>query len=221
MSSILFFDFFLKKVSQMDIKKLTKKSFLEFALNMHDMKSLQFAKESMELWDNFYSWEKYPPLCLYHNEDALCYLFYSISKDNKYLIIHRILTPKEFRGKRYAYELLSNLFFDFAKTDIKRFRMSCVYSSLNFYNKIGLNYWGVNDKGQYYCDFKMPKKDIKEIPSIVNRANIDEFTPEEFQLIYKKLEGNGKDFNEEEKIIHNRSLLLMGKRYRYEEILGH
>jgi len=205
----------------MDITKLTKKSFLDFALNMNDMKSLQFAKESMDLWDNFYSWEKYPPLCLHHNDEALCYLFYSTTKDNKYLIIHRILTPKEFRGKRYAYELLSNLFFKFAKTDVKRFRMACVYSSLNFYNKIGLNYWGVNDQGQYYCDFKMPKKDIKEIPSIVTKANIQEFTPEEFKIIYKRLEDNGKNFNKKEIEIHKKSLLIMGDRYRYEEILKH
>lgn len=203
----------------MDIIKLTKSSFLDFVLSMSDIKNLKFAKESMDLWDNFYSWEKYPPICLCHEDEALSYLFYSISKDNKYLIIHRILTPTEFRGKRYAYELLSNLFFNFAKTDIERFRMSCVSSSINFYNKIGLNYWGVNEKGQYYCDFKMPKKDIQEIPAIVKKANIDEFTQEEFNLIYKRVKENGKNFGKKEKEIHKECLLLMGNRYRYKEIM--
>ncbi|XPV69218.1 MAG: hypothetical protein ACNI25_01280 [Halarcobacter sp.] len=202
----------------MDIVKFSRNTFLDSVVPMDDFKSLNFAKEAMELWDNFYSWEKYPPLGLKHDDETLCYLFYSTTRDNQYLIIHRILTPKEFRGKRYAYELLANLFLKYSTTEIERFRMSCVSSSINFYNKIGLNYWGVNTKGQYYCDFKMPKKDINEIPAIVKESNINELSDKKILNIYENLEANGKDFNAKDLNTHNKCLDLMGDKYRFNEL---
>ncbi|RXJ69546.1 hypothetical protein CRV08_02250 [Halarcobacter ebronensis] len=86
----------------MNIIKLSKNSFLEYALTMTNMQSLNFAKEAMQLWDNFYSWNKFAPLCLVQGNEPLCFLFYSISQKNEYLIVHRILTPKKSRGKGYA-----------------------------------------------------------------------------------------------------------------------
>lgn len=204
----------------MNILKLNRDSYINLANCIDDTKSSNFAKESLELWDNYYSWKKYPPLCLISQNKALCFLFYSLTRNGEYLIIHRVLTPYEFRKKGYAKELMSYLFYEYAKTDVKRFRMSCVSSSIDFYNKLGLNYWGVNIKGQYYCDFKIPKKDILEIPSIVKESSVDEFSIKRLNIIQEKLKLNGSAFNKENEIIHNRCLDLMGKRYRYNEILN-
>ena len=204
----------------MKIKNLSRDLFLEYAHTIGDLKSLKFSKESLELWDNYYSWEKYSPLCLIDDDEILCYLFYSISKNNEYLIIHRILTPLEFRKKNYALELISYFFHYFAKKDINRFKMNCVSSSISFYNKLGLNYWGVNTKGHYYCDFKMPKNDISEIPNIVKEAKVKDFSNEQFKIIYEKLKMNGKEFTSSELKVHEKCLLQMGERYRYKEIIS-
>ena len=65
----------------MEIKNLSRNLFLDYAHTINDIKSLKFAKESLDLWDNFYSWEKYSPLCLINDDEILCYIFYSISKN--------------------------------------------------------------------------------------------------------------------------------------------
>lgn len=202
----------------MKFKTLTRNLFLDSVTHISDMKTLKFAKEAMDLWDNFYSWEKWPPLCLIHDDMILSYLFYSTTKDNEYLIIHRILTPKQFRRKNYGHELFGYLFSKLSNTHIKRFRMSCVSSSIPFYNDLGLNYWGVNDKGQYYCDFKMPIKKIEEIPLIVKEANILELSNAKVLKIYENLKDNGRSFNLEEKNIHDNCLDIMGEKYRFKEL---
>jgi len=204
----------------MDFISLTRSEFLESAQNIEDIRSLKFAKETLDLWDNFYSWEKFKPLCLRENDEDLCYLFYTISKDNEYLIIHRLLTPVIFRRKNYAYEIMSQLFFYFRKNNIKRFKMNCMHGSLNFYNKLGLNYWGVNEQRQYYCDFKMPQNNISEIFSIVHESNIKEFSSTKFTQIYEQLKKNGSSFSTKEMTIHQACLDNLGEKFRYREVLG-
>jgi len=110
----------------MEFITLTREEFLTSAQKIEDFRSLKFAKETLDLWDNYYSWEKFKPLCLRENEEELCYLFYTISKDNEYLIIHRLLTPFTFRRKSYANEIMSQLFFYFKDDNITRFKMSCM-----------------------------------------------------------------------------------------------
>ena len=159
----------------MQIIKLNRKEYLESVINIEDFKTLNFSKKALEWWDDYYSWEKFPPLCLTYKNKHVCYLFYNISKDNEYLTIHNLLTPNTHRSHGYAYQLLKHLFSHLSQNKIKRFKMNCVSSSLDFYNKLGLEYWGINDLSQYYCDFKMPIKDISEIPQIVKEWPIYTF----------------------------------------------
>jgi len=205
----------------MEFISLTREEFLTSAQKIEDLRSLKFAKETLDLWDNFYSWEKFKPLCLRDDEQELCYLFYTISKDNEYLIIHRLLTPLNFRRKNYAHEIMSQLFFYFKKENIKRFKMNCMHGSLNFYNKLGLNYWGVNEQRQYHCDFKMPQNDISEIFSIVKESNIKEFSPTKFAQIYEQLKKNGSGFDSKDMEVHQACLKNLGKKFRYNEVLDH
>jgi len=92
--------------------------------------------------------------------------------------------------------LLGYLFAHLSNKNIKRFKLSCVSSSLDFYNKLGLEYWGINDLSQYYCDFKMPILDISEIPKIVKESSLDEISDEKILLIYESLKNNGTTFDE-------------------------
>jgi hypothetical protein len=74
--------------------------------------------------------------------------------------------------------------------------MNCVSSSLDFYNKLGLEYWGINDLSQYYCDFKMPISDINEIPQIVKDSKLSEISDERIMQIFEKLKNNGSTLDE-------------------------
>lgn len=79
----------------MQVITLTREEYLKSVKKLEDFESLKFAKNSLDWWDTYYSWEKFPPLCLIDNfNEHRCYLFYNISKDKEYLSIHNILTLK-------------------------------------------------------------------------------------------------------------------------------
>ena len=184
----------------MNVIELNREEYLESVKKIEDFKTLNFSKSALEWWDNYYSWEKFPPLCLSDKKKHFCYLFYNISKDNEYLTIHNLLTPNKHRSFGYAYKLLKYLFSHFSGNKIRRFKMNCVSSSLDFYNKLGLEYWGINNLSQYYCDFKMPISDISEIPQIVKDSNLREISDEKIMQIFEKLKNNGTQL--EEKMIN-------------------
>ena len=185
----------------MKVIELNRDEYLISVKKIADFKSLSFSKSALEWWDNYYSWEKFPPLCLINDKKKhVCYLFYTISKDNEYLTIHNLLTPNKHRSFGYAYKLLKYLFSHFSGNKIRRFKMNCVSSSLDFYNKLGLKYWGINNLSQYYCDFKMPISDISEIPQIVKDSNLHEISDEKIMQIFEKLKNNGTQL--EEKMIN-------------------
>ena len=75
----------------MNVIELNREEYLESVKKIEDFKTLNFSKSALEWWDNYYSWEKFPPLCLSDKKKHFCYLFYNISKDNEYLTIHNIL----------------------------------------------------------------------------------------------------------------------------------
>ena len=180
----------------MKTKLLNREEYLLSVTQMDHFESLKFAKQSLLWWDEYYSWTKSPCLCLEDNGFDVCYLFYTISKDNEYLTIHNLLTPNTHRSHGYAYQLLKHLFSHLSQNKIKRFKMNCVSSSLDFYNKLGLEYWGINDLSQYYCDFKMPLLDISEIPQIVKDSKLSEISDERIMKIFEKLKNNGTTLEE-------------------------
>jgi hypothetical protein len=203
----------------MEVIPLSREEYLSSIKKINNYESLKFAKQSLDWWDNYYSWIKFPPLSLRENGEDLAYLFYSIAKDDSYLTIHNLLTPKKFRGSGYAFIILEELFKELSNGSIERFKMFCVSSSLKFYNKIGLNYWGVNSIGQYYCDFEMPTEDIFQIKKIVSKTIIDDISKENLNYIYNKVKTNGEDFEELDILKHQESILFMKNRYLFEKLL--
>lgn len=159
-------------------------------------------------------------MCLIDNfNEHRCYLFYNISKDKEYLSIHNILTPKKYRKMGYAYTLLAHMFSELSNEEIQRFKLWCVSSSVSFYNKLGLHYWGVNELGQYYCDFAMPKLSIKEIPSIIKDTKLKEFSTVKLNQIYEKIQQNGSEFSDKERRIYDNCVQKMKYRYRFESFV--
>jgi hypothetical protein len=203
----------------MKVIELSRQEFLESAQSIEDYKSLTFSKHCLDWWDAYFSWTKFPPLCLIDEEEEhMCYLFYSISKDNEYLTIHNLLTPKANRFNGYAKDILSHLFQKLSNQKIKRFKMYCVSSSLSFYTKLGLEYWGINDAGHYYCDFKMPQKSIDEIPSIVAQSTFSEINDDTLLEIYEKLKNNGEDLDSKKIAVFEDSLEILQEKYHFEAL---
>ncbi len=205
----------------MKIVTLSREEYLTSVKKMDDFYSLKFSKHALECWDDYYSWKLNPPLCLIDdNHKHVCYLFYSVSSDKSYLTIKYLLTPKPDRHHGFAYILLNHLFHLLSEQHIQRFRMYCLSSSLEFYTKLGLEYWGVNDIGQYYCDFKMPLLDISEIPQIVEDSSVNDFTKIRFDEIYEKLKNNGDNFNIKDTETYQKSLIKMGDKYIFYKLLN-
>ncbi len=198
--------------------KYSREEYLNSVKLIKDFETLKFSKQALEWWDNYYSWEKNPPLCLRDNNKDICYLFYTISKDNEYLNIHNIFTPKNYRNNNYAYKMIEHLFNTLMDSNIKRFKLYSVSSSIKFYMKLGLKFWGVNESGQYYCDFKMPQKNINELKSIVKNENIENIGETNLIKIFEKLKLNGSEFDEKQTFIHNQCLDLMGNNYLFNEL---
>jgi len=200
-------------------KLLNREEYLFSVTQMDHFESLKFAKQSLVWWDEYYSWTKSPCLCLEDNGFDVCYLFYTISKDNRYLTIHNILTPFIFRFNGYGKVLLSILIGKILfGTQIERIKMVCVSSSLEFYMNLGIDFWGVTKIGQYYTEFPMPKVDIKEIPNLMKNEHLTTLSTLELTTVYKKVQENGSSFNTKEKEIFCHSQLKLGVRYRYEEL---
>ncbi len=203
----------------MQIIELTRNEFLESAQSIEDYKSLSFSKHCLDWWDAYFSWTKFPPLCLVDDEEEhLCYLFYSISKNNEYLTIHNLLTPKANRFNGYAKEILTYFFQKVASQNIQSFQMYCVSYSLIFYSKLGLEYWGVNELGQYYCDYKMPKESIEEIPSIVQDFSFEEISDNTLLEIYEKLKNNGNNLVDKKLEVYEDCIESLQDKYQFEAL---
>jgi predicted acetyltransferase len=201
----------------LEVVKLTRDEYLESVQKLSHFENLKFLKRALDLWDNYYSWEKFPPLALKINNQHVSYLFYNISKDNKYLTINNILTPFKYRRNGYAYKLLKHLFTSVKTNEIERCKLHSVSNSIKFYNKLGLRYWGVNKELLYYSDFKMPE-DIRDIEQINYEGSTDEFNDKELEDIHDKLKDNSDSFDEQQIIIHKDCLKLMKTRFKFNDI---
>lgn len=203
----------------MNIKTLNKDQYIKSTSSITHTASKEFASQAFKYCNDFIDWDQFPCLCLENFGEDVCYLFYHLSKDKRYLTIDNILTPFNHRNNGYAKYLITFLLKKFSKGSIiERVKMFCVSSSLEFYMKLGIDFWGVNKLGQYYTEFPLPKNGIDEIDVLMKKENLSTLYKRELKVIYKKLELNGSEFNEKERKIFNRSLKLLGKRYRFKEL---
>lgn len=198
---------------------LSRDEYLDSVMQLQDMQNLTFLKNALDQWDNYYSWVKFPVFALSVNATIVCYIFYNISKNGEYLQINNILTPIEHRKKGYAFTLIKALIESLKNRNIKRMKLSCVYSSLKFYDTLGLTYWGVTKKCLYYSDFKMPQN-IEDLPRLNQMALASDFDNKKLLGIYNNLKENGKDFKDEFFEAHKVSLQFLGDKFRINEIIS-
>ena len=203
----------------MKIKHLNPEQYLQSTSSITHIGSKEFATQAYEYCNNFIKWEEFPCISLEVDNRIVCYLFYHLSKDKRYLSIDNILTDFEYRHNGYAKYLLSFLFKKFSQGSItQRVKMYCVSSSLKFYMKLGVDFWGVNHLGQYYTEFPIPKNGIDEIKTLMKNETLSTLYKRELQSIYKKLKLNGSSFNKNEKEVFDNSLKLLKNRYRFKEL---
>lgn len=204
----------------MKTKNLNREQYIASVAEIQHLSSQEFAQQSLKWWDSYYSWNKFPCLCLENDKgEDVCYLFYHISKNNQYLTIHNILTPFKSRFNGYAKEILTLLFNKILlQADIERVKMYCVSSSLKFYMNLGIDFWGVNKLGQYYTDFPMPDSSIKEIKELMRNEDLTQLSDKNRNTIYSKLQDNGTKFNEKETATFQKALILLKERYRFKEL---
>lgn len=203
----------------MKIKNLNRQEYISSTSNICHKSSKEFAKQALEYWDDYYSWADNPCLCLEKNGEDVCYLFYHLSQDKRYLIINNILTPNKHRYCGHAKFMLKTIFEKYSIGSVtQRVKMFCVSSSLKFYMKLGIDFWGVNKLGQYYTEFALPKNGIDGIYASMEKETLSTLYNREIKVIYEKLKLNGSEFNKKENEIFQKALLLMGKRYRFNEL---
>jgi len=204
----------------MHTQTLNRQAYLDSVIQMDHFATLKFAKEALDWWDTYYSWSRDPCLVLYNEQkEVVCYLFYHISKKREYLTIHNIFTPFPHRYHGYAKEMLHILFDTLESNTIERVKLYAVSSSISFYMKLGLDFWGVNEIGQYYSDFPMPKN-IADIAHQMHHPHLETLSSKRLQEIYLKLQKNGGDFKESELAIFNQSKDIMQERYRFGEFVS-
>ncbi|MBN2823770.1 MAG: hypothetical protein JXQ76_00480, partial [Campylobacterales bacterium] len=134
----------------------------------------------------------------------------------EYLTIHNIFTPYPHRYHGYAKEMLKILFDTLESNTIERVKLYAVSSSIDFYMKLGLDFWGVNELGQYYSDFPMPQN-LEDIPFQMLHPHLEMLSTKRLDAIYHKLQNNGINFEGKELIVFNDTKDLMQERYRFDE----
>jgi len=214
LQSILSKDFLRKP---MFTQKLNRQAYIDSVMEMSHFATLRFAKEALEWWDSYYDWGREPCVVLYEGEEAVCYLFYHISKNQEYLTIHNLFTPYPHRFHGYAKAMLKILFEGLKPFAIERVKLFAVSSSIRFYMKLGVDFWGVNTIGQYYSDFPMPQS-LEDIPYQMLHPSLEGLLPKRLDEIYAKLQSNGSAFEGKALVTFNLAKEQMQKRYRFEEL---
>ena len=83
------------------------------------------------------------------------------------------------------------MIFDFAITQkVKRFRLTSISKSLDFYLTLGIVYWGVNSVGDFYCDLPMPSEGLSGIENMIALLSVAELIGSKYEIINNKIKNN-------------------------------
>ncbi len=181
---------------------------------IQDPKTVKFANMSLTWWDDHFLWYKQGCVVLCDSEqNHLCYVFYKTDPYREYMHIHNIFTPLIGRRKGYAHSLLDMIFILAAEQNVKRFKLTSISSSLDFYLALGFVYWGVNSVGDYYCDLPVPNDGIDSLKDMVQDSTIQTLIGRKFESILSKVEGNAAGLSTSQTLVHDRDMLKLGKNY--------
>lgn len=201
------------------LKHLDRNAYIASVATIQDARTVKFANMSQGWWDKHYSWQAQGCVVLSNEEEMhLCYIFYQIDRYRMYMTIHNIFTPLAQRRKGYAHELLK-MVFDVAVTGrVKRFKLTSISNSLDFYLSLGFVYWGVNSVGDYYCDLPLPVKGLDTLGVMIAGTTPLALAGKNMESIYTKVNGNAAGLSAEQGLILDSDKIKMGKSYMLEAL---
>jgi hypothetical protein len=123
------------------------------------------------------------------------------------------------RRNGYAHELLK-MVFDFAITEnVKRFKLTSISNSLDFYLSMGFTYWGVNSVGDYYCDLPMPLDGLDGVESMTESADTATLIGKKFEAIHAKVVDNETNLSDSKTVTYKNDVAKMGESYMLNELM--
>lgn len=199
------------------LEYLKREEYLSSTAEIEDTKSIAFADMSLKWWDTQFGWYQKGCVALSSAEgEHLCYLFFKIDRYNNYLTIHNIFTPLISKRKGYA-ALLLKLIFEIALIQkVKRFRLTSISSSLDFYLSLGFVYWGVNSVGDFYCDLPLPLLGLHGVAAMIKASTVLELAGKNFDIISKKIEEHSSQLTTAQQPKYDSDVLKLGSSYLQE-----
>lgn len=207
-------------MSTYHLEYLNREEYISSTTNIEDRRSIKFADMSLKWWDKKFGWyEKGCVVLSSENHVHLSYLFYKIDRYNNYLTIHNIFTPENKRRHGYA-ETLMLLIFKFALTQkVKRFRLTCISNSLDFYLSLGFIYWGVNSVGDFYCDLPMPVTGLEGVTQMVKNLTTQELIGKSFDIISQKTSNYSENLTPAQKLRYDNDVIRLDSNYFQKSFL--
>ena len=201
------------------ITYLDRKHYRESVAEISDLPTRRFAEMSMKWWDRHFSWSAQGCAVLCNEKkEHLCYLFFKIDRYRDYVTFHNIFTPLAKRRHGYARMLLGMVFTLAVTEHVRRFRITSVSKSLDFYLPLGFAYWGVNSVGDYYCDLPLPAKGLEGLDAMVRQADTETLVGNAGEAIHKKIDGNETRLSTEQSGIYEKDVTKMGRHYLHDAL---
>jgi hypothetical protein len=208
-------------MSQYHLTYLNREEYIASIASIEDARSIKFSIMSLKWWDERFGW--YQKGCVVLSDKTnmhLSYLFYTIDRSNNYLTIHNIFTPYKQRRHGHA-QLLMLLIFNIAVLQkVKRFRLTCISNSLDFYLSLGFIYWGVNRVGDFYCDLPLPVSGLNGVMQMIKESTTQELIGKSFEIISKKIANNNENLTEIQSQKYDSDVLRLDKNYLQTNFLS-
>ncbi len=205
---------------QYHLTYLNRNEYVSSTATIKDTKTVNFADMSLKWWDKKFGWYEKGCVVLSDKENAhLAYLFYKIDRYNNYLTIHNLFTPDVNRRHGYAHALMLLIFNLPAVQNVKRFRLTCISNSLDFYLSLGFVYWGVNSVGDFYCDLPMPIDGLNGVSQMIEEYTTLELIGKNLEIISKKTADNSEQLTKMQTILYDKDVLRLDKSYLQESFL--
>ncbi|MBN2895318.1 MAG: GNAT family N-acetyltransferase [Campylobacterales bacterium] len=201
------------------LQTLRRADYIDAIAQIDDAPTRRFADQALAWWDRHYSWRDGGCVALCDVQGVhLCYLFSVIDRYHDYLSIHNLFTPYAMRRHGYAKVLLSLIFDRANALHVKRFRLTGISESLDFYLSLGCLFWGVTHCGDYYCDLPMPTSGLEGLDaSLFERSNAL-LLGSRAAAIFAKLDASHAHLSAAKQALIEADCLKMESRYRYTSL---
>lgn len=199
---------------------LNRNEYISSTASIKDTKTVNFADMSLKWWDKKFGWYEKGCVVLSDSDNThLAYLFYKVDRYDNYLTIHNIFTPDVNRRHGYAHALMLLIFNLAAVQKVKRFRITCISNSLDFYLSLGFIYWGVNSVGDFYCDLPIPTDGLNGVSQMIEEYTTLELIGKNLEIISKKIADNSAQLNKMQAITYDIDVIRLDKSYLQESFL--